>query len=104
MAARSRPCRFCRKWFRPDPRVGDRQRACSTADCQTKRRGRQQAEWRARNPEYDSARRLAAKAGPPQPDPPVMPPPLKRLPWDVAQTQFGVQGTEFLGQFGRLLV
>jgi len=29
-----RPCRICRHWFRPDPRVGERQYACSAPECQ----------------------------------------------------------------------
>jgi hypothetical protein len=39
-----------------------------------------------------------------EPDPPAPPRPLDRLPWDLAQTEFGVQGAEFLGQFGKVLV
>ena len=37
-------------------------------------------------------------------DPLEMPAPLSGLPWQVAQEYFGVQGTDFLAQFGRLLV
>lgn len=37
-------------------------------------------------------------------DPLEMPSPLSGLPWQVAQKYFGVQGTDFLAQFGRLLV
>ena len=33
--ARKRPCTICRRWFRPDPRVGDRQHACGKPECQT---------------------------------------------------------------------
>lgn len=33
-----------------------------------------------------------------------MPRPLDRLPWDLAKDEFGAQGAEFLGVFGRLLV
>ncbi len=36
--ARKRPCSICRRWFRPDPRVGDRQHACTKPECQTARR------------------------------------------------------------------
>lgn len=36
--------------------------------------------------------------------PPRMPPPLSRLPWDLAKDEFGAQGTDFIGAFGRLLV
>jgi hypothetical protein len=36
-------------------------------------------------------------------DPLEMPVPLDRLPWDVAQKSFGVQGADFIGYLGRLL-
>jgi len=84
--------------------VGDRQRACSREDCQAERQRAQQAAWRAANPDYFVARRLLARSHRPEPEPPRLPQPLDRLPWDIAQTQFGVQGTEFIGEFGRLLV
>ena len=45
---RKRPCRICRRWFYPDPRAGDRQRACGNPDCQTARRQKTQANWRGK--------------------------------------------------------
>ena len=33
-----------------------------------------------------------------------MPAPLSRLPWDLAKDEFGGQGADFIGAFGRLLV
>jgi hypothetical protein len=39
-----------------------------------------------------------------EPRAPRMPRPLDRLPWDLAQDEFGTQGSEFIGAFGRLLV
>jgi hypothetical protein len=103
---RKRPCRFCRRWFLPDPRIGDRQRACSQGPCQAARRIETQASWRRRNPDYFAARRLLARVGSGERDcePPRLPPPLNRLPWDLAQDQFTAQGADFLGQMGRLLV
>jgi hypothetical protein len=107
---RSRPCRICRRWFQPHPRLGDRQRVCSRAECQAARRKKTQASWRARNPDYFTALRLEKRAAkvspPPAPPPPPLrvPPPLDRLPWDFAQDQFGAQGADFLGIFGRLLL
>jgi len=38
-----RPCRICRHWFRPDPRVGARQRACRNSSCQKARHQQAQA-------------------------------------------------------------
>jgi hypothetical protein len=62
--------------------------------------------WRERNPDYFVARRLKQRTAivPPPPAPLRVPPPLDRLPWDIAQDQFGVQGADFLGVFGRVLV
>jgi hypothetical protein len=116
--AKKRPCRICRKWFRPDPRVGQRQRACSRPECQQARRATTQAAWRARNPEYYHHRRLtqrsaaanaAAKAaaavaagkvpehggGPPAAL--AMPASLARVPWELLQDEIGVQVTDAIG-------
>ena len=66
---------------------------------------KQQAAWRRRNPDYFAARRILARkslAGPV--DPLRVPPPLNRLPWDIAQTEFGVQGADFIGVMATLLL
>jgi hypothetical protein len=36
--------------------------------------------------------------------PPSTPPPLNRLPWDIAKDEFGTQGAEFIGCLGRVLL
>ena len=110
MPQKKRPCRICRRWFHPDPRVGARQQVCSSDSCQAARRKTTQDSWRARNPDYFVARRLkqrAALAAPPPAPPPAplrVPPPLDRLPWDIAQDQFGAQGADFLGVLGKVLL
>lgn len=55
-APRKRPCRFCRRWFRPDRRSGVRQRACSASACQARRKAANQRAWRERHPGYDRRR------------------------------------------------
>ena len=35
---------------------------------------------------------------------PLRVPPLKRLPWDIAQSEFGAQGADFMGIMGTLLL
>ena len=104
--ARKRPCSICRRWFRPDPRVGDRQHACSKPDCQTARRQKTQASWRHRNPDYPIIHRLDQRASQPKPGPEPLnlPAPLNKLPWDVAKDQFGTQGADLIGLMGALLV
>src|ERR1700722_7715139 len=96
--ARKRPCTICRCWFRPDLRVGERQRACDRPECQTARRKKAQANWRRRNPDYAVAWRLdRRKARPEESEPLRLPAPLPQLPWNVAKDEFGPQGGDFLG-------
>ena len=103
--AGKKPCRICRRWFEPDVRVGKRQRACSKGECQTVRRKRTQADWRSRNRDYDVARRIIERpTKDPPADAPRQPSPLNRLPWDLAQDEFGSKGADFIGVMGRLLL
>jgi uncharacterized protein YhaN len=57
--ARKRPCRFCRRWFRPDPRLKERQRACSSTECQEKRQAANQQSWLEQHPGYFRGRAAA---------------------------------------------
>lgn len=50
--SRKRPCRICRKWYYPDPRVGERQKTCGDKDCQDKWHAKRCAEWNKKNPVY----------------------------------------------------
>ena len=105
---KKRPCGICRRWFYPDRRVGTRQRACAEQSCQVARRARTQASWRRRNPDYFTARRLqlrrVSKEEGVAVEPLQLPPPLSQLPWDIAQDEFGIVGTDFLGHLGRILL
>lgn len=47
--SKKRPCRICRKWFTPDPRVGDRQKTCGDHECMRKWHARKCAEWNRNN-------------------------------------------------------
>ena len=103
--ARKRPCTICRRWFRPDPRVGSRQRACGNPECQAARRVQTQRNWRESRPDYFTARRIRERGEQDRPAEPLrLPPPLSRLPWDIAQDQFGVQGTDFIGILSTVLL
>ncbi len=104
-APRKRPCSICRRWFRPDPRVGARQRACGKPDCQAARRKKTQARWRTKNPDYAAGYRLQRRNSQERaPEPLRVPAPLNRLPWDVAKDEIGGKATDFLGVMGTLLV
>ena len=104
--ARKRPCAICRRWFRPNARVGSRQHACGKPECQVSRRQKTQASWRHRNPGYAIAWRIDRRATQ-APSPPVplrLPPPLNQLPWWFAKDQFGSQRADFIGVMGALIV
>src|SRR5215467_729515 len=102
---RKRPCSICRRWFRPDPRIGTRQRTCRNPDCQKARRSKKQQTWRAKHPDYFNARRILDRAKADRaPEPLRVGSPLNQLPWDIAQSQFGAQGADFIGIMGRVLV
>lgn len=47
-----RPCRICKKWFLPNPRLGDRQKTCGAPECQRQWHARKCAEWNRKNRSY----------------------------------------------------
>jgi len=103
--AKKKPCKICRKWFRPDVRVGDRQHTCGRPECQVIRRKKTQAAWRAWNLEYFVAWRIQARSESKRtPEPLRLPHPLSSLPWDIAQDEFGVKGADFIGTMGGVLL
>jgi hypothetical protein len=105
LKVRKKPCRICRRWFQPDPRVGARQRACGKPECQTAQRRKTQANWRKRNPDYAIAWRLDQRAAQaPPPEALRLPAPLEQLPWNVAKDQFSPQGADFLGVMSALIL
>jgi hypothetical protein len=59
---RRRRCRFCSQLFLPDPRLKERQSACSSPDCQRQRKEAGQERWLARNPGYFDGRYPKIKA------------------------------------------
>jgi hypothetical protein len=103
--AGKKPCRICRRWFRPDARAGERQRACGRPECQTARRQKTQSDWRKRNPDYAIAWRLDQRAAQtPPPEPLRFAVPLNQLPWEFAKDQFGTQAAEFIGLMSTLIL
>jgi len=45
-------CLCCGKFFRPENRVGNRQKCCGRAECRKKHQKAQQQKWREANPNY----------------------------------------------------
>jgi len=58
---RKRPCRICRRWFVPNPRLKDRQMTCATAECQSQWHKKKCAEWNRKNADYFKANYLQKK-------------------------------------------
>ena len=104
---RQRRCVICRYGFIPDPRVGDRQRVCKKPECRREHDRRRLAAWRKRHPgyfiEWRAKERAARDASEPV-EAPRLAAPLSSLPWVMAQEEFGVAGSDFLGSMGRLLL
>ena len=59
MSCRKRPCRICRRWFNPDPRLKGRQMTCGDAACKREWHRRKCAEWNRENSELIKRERLA---------------------------------------------
>jgi len=49
---RKRPCRVCRKWFLPDPRLKDRQATCGDPACRREWHRRKCRQWNRENQDY----------------------------------------------------
>lgn len=45
-------CRYCKRLFIPDPRVGERQKTCGDPLCQKAHKVENNTRWRGRNPGY----------------------------------------------------
>jgi hypothetical protein len=107
--SKKHPCRICRKWFMPHPRVGDRQKTCGDHECMRKWHARKCAEWNRKNrncaQENHLSNRLAlaavekedakgissAAATPKSPVSASRPAAFPRLPRSLIQEVIGVQ-------------
>jgi hypothetical protein len=101
--AAKKPCRICRRWFRPHVRVGSRQRTCGRPECQQVQRRQTLKAWRARNPDYFTAWRIQTRSTS-KAEPTRLAGPLSCLPWDIAQEEFGPRGACFIESLGKVLV
>ncbi len=49
---RKRPCRICRKWYKPSARGGHHQKTCGRDECRQRWHRKKCAQWRKDNPDY----------------------------------------------------
>lgn len=104
-----RRCPYCRCLFAPNPRVKERQWACTKTACQTERRRETQRRYRDKHPEDASARRVraaiaAAKAGEAVMAPRAPPVAIRRFPWDELRDEISPQGLVITMLFVRLVL
>ncbi len=52
----TKQCAYCGRYFVPDRRVGDRQKACRDETCRKKRKQQAQQRWSEKNPGYFKGR------------------------------------------------
>jgi len=104
-----RRCRYCWKLYRPDPRLGDRQKTCGGERCRRAQHQEADRRWHAEHPEYDTARRLRELeqrlevAGEPAAVVRQEAEPGCRVPTDEVRDVFGARGLVVLLIFVRLL-
>lgn len=99
--ARKRPCRICRRWFQPHPRAGDRQRTCSSAECQRERHRQACARWRRRHPDYDREDRL--RRGLQVPERATAGAALRGINWPAARDAVGLEVAVVIEEVGEVL-
>ena len=58
---RKRPCRICRRWFLPDPRLKQRQMTCGQTECQRQWHKKKCSQWNRKNRDYFKANYLQRK-------------------------------------------
>lgn len=104
--ARSKPCAICRKWARPDPRLGDRQRTCGDPECQAEWHRRTSRKWRKAHPDYDREARLEGRLvkGPPQEADIRLCDPLTIIDWVVARERTGLETAVLVEETGKVLL
>jgi len=49
---KKRPCRICRRWFLPNPRLKDRQKTCGNTKCKREWHRKKCSEWNKNNTDY----------------------------------------------------
>lgn len=116
---RKRPCRICKKWFRPNSRLGDRQKTCGAPECQRQWHIRKCAQWNQKNRSCaqesylkDRLELLDPGSKPPLPSPQLPPPPKSPPQWTspldyprgVVQEVMGTQHLVIIGYMTRLLL
>ena len=113
---RKRPCRICRRWFMPNPRLKERQKTCGNSRCKRQWHNKMCAKWNRANSDYFKSnylqKKLDAAMGTNRPQgsqPATEPIPLPKsrfnsgLPLEFVQEVIGIQHVVILKYFAQLL-
>ena len=106
---RKRPCRVCRRWFMPDPRLKDRQMTCGDPRCRREWHRRKCAVWNRENRDYFKTNYLQKKvdtaltSGKPRKTSPPQSRLKSGLPLPYVQEVIGIQHLIIIEYFGQLL-
>ena len=96
---RKRPCRICRRWFMPNPRVKDRQKTCGSQACKDEWHRRKCEQWNRENTEYFNDIYLRRKLEAEQSQTRLR----LGLPLESVQEVIGVQHAVIIGYLAQLL-
>jgi len=92
--ARRRSCIICGELFKPHPRAGTRQKACSEECCQRERHLQNCKTWRQKNHEAEQVHKIRQKILTVLPETPVSTeyqPPRRRICWKGARQIVGLE-------------
>jgi len=104
-----RPCRICRRWFTPNPRVKDRQKTCGGASCKREWHRKKCSDWNKQNTDYYRTnylqKKLEEETGSKKTSKilPVKSRLKSGLPHNLVQEVIGIQHLIIIEYFGQLL-
>ena len=106
---RKRPCRICRRWFMPNPKVKNDQKTCGAPLCKREWHRKKCAEWNKKNRDYFKANYLQKKLeavtlpGAPPRSPRIESRLKLGLPFSCFQEAISIQQAVIIEYFGLLL-
>ncbi len=103
---RKRPCRICRKWFLPNPRLKERQATCGNPECKKQWHKKKCAEWNKKNEDYFRSNYLQKKLEAAEsPESKLCKSQLKTgLPFKFIQEVIGIQQLVIIEYYVQLLI
>jgi len=101
---RKRPCGICRRWFRPHPRLKDRQKTCGAPVCRKEWHKKKCSEWNKANSDYFKSNYLQKKLDPETQTTQVKSRLKTGLPLDRVQEVIGMKNLVIIEYLAQLMV